>query len=297
MKTTPDIAIIGPGKVGAAIGILAVRAGWRVAAVGGRDLAKAQSAVRAIGPSVEACGPAQAAAKGRLVLLTVSDEAIASVCDALAATGAFEAGAVVAHCSGVLDSSVLDSARRAGCHVGSMHPLQTFPSAQAAVEKMAGAYCFIEGDAEAAAVLEDLARDIGGKGVHIAASAKPLYHASAVMACNYVAALLDAALALCGAAGIDAQTAGKALGPLVRATVDNCLAAGAASALTGPIARGDVATVRRHLEALAGSEADLDEFYRSAGKWTVGLAQRKGTLDAAAAKRLRELLDSPFKKE
>jgi len=296
MKARPKIAIIGPGKVGTAIGVLAARAGWAVAAVGGRDRARAAAAAKAIGRPAAACGLPEAAAAGELVILAVSDDAIAAVCRELADASAFRAGAVVAHCSGALGSDELAAARASGYHVGSMHPLQTFPSVQAAIDRLGGAYCFIEGDEVAAAVLRRLASDIGARPVAITSAAKPLYHAAAVVACNYLAALLDAAMAICGQAGIDDQTSRRALEPLVRATVDNIMAEGTEKALTGPIARGDTETLRRHLTALAGHE-DLDRLYRQLGRWTVGLALRKGTIDNQKASALRRLLDSPAPKE
>ncbi len=295
MDPQPDIAIIGPGKVGTAIAILATKAGRAVSAVGGRDRARTARAAAAISPSAKPCRPRQAAAAAGLVLLTVSDDAIASVCDELAES--FAKGAVVAHCSGALGSEVLGSARRRGCAVGSMHPLQTFPSVQAAVEALPGAYCFIEGDPPAIAALERLATDIGARPVRIVSAAKPLYHAAAVVACNYLTALADAAEALCHQAGIEQSTARKALAPLVRATLENVLASGPEEALTGPIARGDVATVQRHLEALATGQGDLDGLYRAMGRWTVALALRKGTIDAAQAQALRRLLHAPIGKE
>jgi predicted short-subunit dehydrogenase-like oxidoreductase (DUF2520 family) len=281
--------------VGTALGVLAARAGRTVAAVGGRDAARTAQAAGAIGHGAKACTPTQAAGAGRLVLLTVSDDAVASVCEELAES--FAPDAVVAHCSGALGSDVLVSARRRGCAVGSMHPLQTFPTVAAAIAALRGAYCFIEGDPPAVAALECLAKDIGAQAVPIASAAKPLYHAAAVVACNYLTALLDAAGALCARAGIKPPTARAALAPLVRATLENVLAAGPEAALTGPIARGDVATVRRHLEALAGGEAELEELYRAMGRWTVALARRKGTIDAAQAQALRRALDEPIGKE
>ncbi|MGA2266730.1 MAG: DUF2520 domain-containing protein [Phycisphaerae bacterium] len=294
MNKSADIAIIGPGKVGTAIGVLAAKAGWTVAAVGGRDAARAAAAAKAIGPHVRAATAAQAAGSAELVLLTVGDDDIAATCQELAA--AFRPGAIVAHCSGVLGSEVLAPARSRGCRVGSMHPLQTFPSLQAAIKDLPGAYCFIEGDAEAAESLQRLAEAIGAHPVPIASAAKAVYHAAAVMACNYLTALLDAALALCNQAGIDEPTARKALGPLARATLDNVLAAGTAGALTGPIARGDQQTVQRHLGVLM-EQADLLDIYRALGRWTVALAARKGTINSSKAAALRRLLDFPLAKE
>ena len=297
MEPRPDISIIGAGKVGTAIGVLAAKAGYRIVAVAGRSMERARAAAERIGPAVRAVSPAEAAA-GQLVLLTVPDEAIGPVCDELATQRAFAAGAVVAHCCGALGSDVLSAARdRCGCAVGSMHPLQTFPTVEAALERLPGAWCFVEGDERAVEVLSDLADAIGGKVARMDPAGKVLYHASAVMACNYLAALLDAALALAERAGVERETAWEALEPLIRATVDNVAALGPEGALTGPVARGDRETVARHLEALANCPPELADLYRAAGAWTAELARRKGTIDDATAQALRELLDCQNGKE
>ena len=280
MADSGNISIIGRGKVGMAIGELAGRAGLHVAAVADR------------------AGAQQAAGAAGLVLLTVPDDAIERLCADLAAADAFAEGSVVAHCSGALSSEILAPAREAcGCHVGSMHPMQTFPTAEAAVAKLPGAYCFCEGDQQAVAALEQLARAIGGRPIRMDPAGKALYHAAAVMACNYVTALLDAAVALFGRAGIDAQDAIAAIAPLVRATVENVAAMGPAKALTGPIARGDQGVVARHLEAMGRCDEELLELYKAAGRWTVELALRKGTIDDAKADALRELLAGRKTKE
>ena len=290
MKPLPQMAIIGPGKVGTAIGLLARRAGWPVVAVAGRSHRRAARAARIIGRGVRACTAAKAAGMAKLVLLTVPDEQIKAVCDGLAAEATFSAGSIVAHCCGALSSDILASARRGGCSVGSMHPLATFPTVQAAVDKLCGTHCFIEGDRAAVAVLSRLARAIGGKPVEIPAGAKPLYHAAAVVACNYLASLLDAAVTLCQRTGIDRRRAWAALEPLVQATLENVSLLGPEKALTGPIARGDAATIAGHLRALGGAGTELMDLYISLGQWTVGLARRKGTLSESKAAEIRNLL-------
>ena len=295
MEAKLNIAIIGPGKVGTALTVLAGRAGYQVVALGARNRQRAAGAARRISGHPVAVSPAEAAAVADIVLLTVSDSAIASVCDDLAEMGAFKRGSIVAHCCGALGSEVLARAKeRCGCAIGSMHPLQTFPSAQAAVDSLPGAYFFLEGDAKAVADLARLARAIGGKAVKLPAGAKAerakaLYHASACMASNYLAALMDAAIAAAKLAGIPAGTAWPALEKLVQATSRNISALGPAKALTGPISRGDGSTIRRHLEALAKDKA-LDHLYRALGLWTADLARRKGTIDAKTLRQLRALL-------
>jgi len=123
--------------------------------------------------------------------------------------------------------------------------------------------------------------------VRMSSAGKLLYHASAVMACNYLTALLDAALATAACADIPAERAADALQPLVRATLTNVFSAGTAAALTGPIARGDDGLVERQFRDVAAADARLGEIYRALGAWTVELALRKGTIDEAKADRLR----------
>jgi len=293
MSKIPSISIVGPGKVGTAMGVLAVRAGLNVVAIGGRVAAATARAAEAMAGGCRAMTVTASAGAGELVLLCVSDDAIEVVCSQLAAAGAFRRGAIVAHCSGALGSDVLHSAaEKCGCAVGSFHPLQTFPTVEAAIERLAGAYCFCEGDERATAVLAELARAIGAKAVMLPSAGKALYHAAGVMACNYVTTLMDGAIELCERAGIERDTARSALGVLLTATADNATTMAPADALTGPVARGDAGTVRRHLAALASCPADVQALYRAAGERTVGLALRKGTIDNDTAETLRGIFRS-----
>ncbi|MDP6636903.1 MAG: DUF2520 domain-containing protein [Phycisphaerae bacterium] len=276
MTESADISIIGCGKVGRAIAQLATDAGRNVSAVASRNIDHARELAELIGKPHIACEIDKAAGAAPLVLLTVRDDAIEPLCGELALGGAFVAGGLVAHCSGALGSDILSAARDScGSRIASMHPLTTFPTTAAAVEKFAGTYCFCEGDADAVEALKVLAVDIGGRPMGISSEGKVLYHAAAVMACNYLTALMDAAVTLCESAGIDRDTAIEALGPLSRATLENVIKLGPADALTGPIARRDAQTVARHLEALNECEPNLQAFYRIAGGWALQLSKTK----------------------
>ena len=289
----PDISIVGAGVVVTALGVLAVRAGYRVVAVASRTEASAAKAVRVIGQGEAFFGEqaADAAGRGELVLLTVNDDAIADVAEQLARAKAVGAGAVVAHRSGVLGSVVLAPLQReCGAAVASMHPLQTFPSVLAAVDALAGCYFFCEGDSPAVSAVMQLAGDIGGVTVEIEADRKALYHAAACMACNYLATLQEAAISAAVLAGIGTLPARQALAPLVAATVANINDLGPGPALTGPIARGDNRTVARHLQALDAVEPELAALYRTLGRRTVELARQAGKIDQAAATRLLQVL-------
>lgn len=292
MLNKPDISIIGPGVVGSALARLACKAGYRIAAVaGGSHPARSRELAKAVG-GIYAEDLAEAAAAGQLVLLSVRDEAIVSVCEQLADSGGLSHKPIVAHCCGAMGSDALLAAQKVGCAVGSMHPLQTFPDIESALARLGGTYCFIEGDPKATDALESLAGALGGNPVHIDQAVKPLYHAAAVMGANYITTMLDVAFELLERTGLSRSLARKAIGPLVRATVENTLAKGSSAALTGPISRGDVETVHSHLAAMekTGVATNTKNIYRQMGLHTIDIALAKGTIDDASAKALLKLL-------
>lgn len=292
MAEKPDITIIGPGVVGRTLGKVAYRVGYRIAAVAGGSHPEQTAAFAASVGDAQVLPLAQAAAAGQLVLLTVKDDAVEPVCEQLVSAGGLRHRPVVAHCSGALGSNVLHAAGALGCAVGSIHPLQTFPSVEASLGRIPGTYFFIEGDSPAAEPLENLARTMGGHSVRIDSAAKSLYHAAAVMSANYLTTLLDAALDLYQAVGMARDEARKAMSPLVRATIENVLQKGTRQALTGPIARGDARVVAHHIEALRRDHPSIESLYRIIGQRTVDLAARCGKLDEATLRKLRSVLES-----
>ncbi|MCD4825749.1 MAG: DUF2520 domain-containing protein [Phycisphaerae bacterium] len=286
MAARPDISIIGPGKVGSAMARVAFRVGYRIAAIaGGSDGNRTARLAESL--DAKAMHSAEAAAAGQLVLLTVRDGVIESVCRQLAAAGGLAKKPMVVHCSGALDCEVLASAKKCGCGVASMHPLQTFPSVEAAIERLPGTYWFLEGDAAVTEILGELAHAMGGHSVNISPQAKPLYHAAAVMSSNYITTLLDTAGRLLQKIGLSDQQARQAIGPLVHAAVKNALTQGTPEALTGPIARGDVGTVAKHIEAMGKlDEDDILRLYRAVGTQTTGIARAADYIDEQTASEL-----------
>jgi len=283
------VAIIGAGKVGTAIGTLLRRAGVRVTAVTARSEQTARAAALATGgePMTDNTTAARTA---QLVLVTVPDSAIAPVVREMAARGAFNAGQVVAHASGALGLAELNAASVAGAAVGSMHPIQAFASAAHAVREIPGSIFGITAEEEALGALESLARVLGGTPVRVAPEAKALYHAATVLASNCFVALEDMAHELLGEAGFSAEEAQAALGPLVRGTAANLERFGTRVALTGPIARGDLDTVRAHLSALDRAPADTAAAYRLLSMRATEIAHDRGSIDDATAQAARRLL-------
>lgn len=200
----------------------------------------------------------------RLVLVTVPDRALAGVASALAHEPL--AGTVVLHTSGLEPAEILAPCRLAGAAVASWHPLQSFPPFGKRAVPWEGVACAVEGDPEAVTLGEELARQLGMHPWRIAPGDKPLYHAAAAVAGNLTHVLVVAARQALEQCGLAPGAAAAALAPLLETSTAAALAARRLEALTGPIARGDVATVERHLEVLP---TPLAEIYRAVLKAVV----------------------------
>lgn len=190
----------------------------------------------------------------------------------------------MAHLSGARPAGILRPHRP----VGAIHPLRSFADPERAVRQFRGTFCALDGDETAVTVLERLVADVGGRSGRIRSEGKDLYHAGAVFASNYVVTLFAEAKALLEKAGLSGAAAEEALAGLLQGTASNISASGVPAALTGPVDRGDTGTVRRHLEALAGSDAEVAVLYRLLGARTCRVAEAKGADLPAALKALLE---------
>ncbi len=284
------IAIVGAGVLGTALGILLKRVGYTITAVSSRNRRRAQDAIASIGEGQPLGDPGSAARDADLVFLAVPDRAIAAVSLELASAGTLRQGAVVAHLAGGLPAGVLAGVVAAGGLRGSMHPLQSFADLQTAVRLLPDAFFFLEGDEEAVDVLRTVVIALEGRPVRIDGATKALYHAGAAAASNFLVTLVDYAATLLFRAGVPRDAALAALLPLIKGTVANLEAVGLPHALTGPIARGDTGTVRRHLKALDEQPGDLVRLYRHLARHTIEVALRKKSLGTEEASALLEAL-------
>lgn len=222
-----------------------------------------------------------------LVLIATPDDAIAQVAAELARDAAIAAGQVVLHLSGLLDRQALDALAPTGAALGSLHPLQAIADPATAAERLRGSFAGIEGDPRALEAGEALAAALGMRAVRLAPGTKPAYHAGAVLASNYVVVLADVAQRLARQAGVGTDAVAELYLPLMRGTVAN-LAQGPAAALTGPVRRGDAATVRAHLAALGPEERVI---YCTLGLVALQIAREAGLeagLAAAVERALRQ---------
>ena len=284
------IAIVGAGLLGTALGVLLKRAGHQIVAINCRTLKSARAAAKVIGDVQVVGDPALAAMGADLVLLAVPDRAIPTVAIQVAAGGALRRGAVVAHCSGALPAGVLAGVRAAGGWPGSIHPLQSFADVETAITNLPGSFFFLEGDEEAVDVLRSVVISLDGRPVPLDSASKALYHAAACAASNFLVTLVDYAASLMTKAGVPPDVAMPALLPLVAGTVRNLEAVGIPEALTGPISRGDIGTVRNHLAALRKAPGDLVRLYVALARKTVEVALRKGRIERQTADAFLTLL-------
>lgn len=282
-----DVAVVGAGRVGTALAVRLRDAGHRIVAVSGRKTT-AERAARYL-PGVMVVSPGEAARAAEIILIGTPDAAIEEACAVLAKACAVGAGQAVVHLSGATSLDALGSARSAGAMVLSTHPLQTFPDVDAALARIPGAGVAVTALSEEGHMLgERLASDVGGRPFRLADEVKPLYHAAAVFASNYLVAVTALAEDLFRSAGL-ADPIGFAM-PLERATLDNIEAMGVGAALTGPAVRADAATVRRNLEALEQHAPSAVAAYVALADVALEIAERDGRLSPEGRAAVEEVL-------
>ena len=274
-KTFSSVAIIGPGRIGQAMGRLLAQAGVPIACVAARRRAAAKRAVEFIRMG-KAVGLADLKPESASIfLITTADAAVAAVAHLLARQGHGKRawkGKVVLHTCGSLTSSALRPLKLRGAATGSLHPFQTVPSPQAGVRNLHGGFWGLEGDRQALRKAKQLVNFMAGVNFPVRPGKKTLYHLSAFIVCPTVVTLMAQAMNLLKLAGVPAKVARPMLLQFVAQTAGNFSDLGPRRALTGPVVRGDWATIRRHQIALRKSAPEFVPVYQSLLKEMLRLA-------------------------
>lgn len=269
------LTLIGCGNVGKTLGRLWVsKRTFKLQDVLTRTLDSAQRAVAFMGAGSAIADYADIR-PADIYLIATPDDQIAKCCEALARTGRLSDSSVVFHCSGALRSAELQPAIQRGASVASIHPIRSFAVPEQVAQDFSGTYCGVEGDQRALDILGKAFTAIGAQLVPIDADAKVLYHSAAVFASNYLTTLIDVAQAAYVKSGIPRDVALKLMEQLIRESVDNIFRLGPANALSGPIARGDMATVEKQQIAVSGWDQKYGDLYAQFAKLTVELAARR----------------------
>lgn len=294
-KPKPTLSIIGAGRLGTALTIALTSKGYPIRAVAARRAANARKAIALYKLPSQTLGlgadQLEQLPPSDLVLITTPDDVIGSIAQTIAGLGrSARYRSTFLHTSGALSSAVLAPLAKRGFHTGSLHPLISVSDPRAGAEALSGAFYCVEGDSAAVRSAKALVRDLNGHAFTIKAESKALYHAAAVMASPHLVALFDLAVQMLVSCGLKSKEAQQVLTPLVQSTVNNLKHTSPEKALTGTFARGDIATVRRHLKALAPNQlAEALEIYKLLGLHSLQLAA-KNNLDPKLAAQIKKLL-------
>ena len=285
----PGVVIVGAGAMGRALGLRLAEAGYPVRGVVSRSRTSAEALARAVGAPVATDRLGEIPADAPLVALCVPDDQLADLAETL--TGAHRSwqGAVVLHTSGALPASVLDPLRGEGARTLSFHPLQSV-TRDADAQTLAGATVGVEGSEPGRAAGIELAVGLGMRYLVVSTEAKPRYHLAAAMASNLLVTLMAIVQEVLASIDIDRAEAMSILEPLLRGTIDNLLATSPEEALTGPVARGDLATLKSHGLALRKDLPHLVPVYAALSVETVRLAVRSGSLAPERAEEVLSLM-------
>ena len=260
------IAIIGPGRVGQALGYLLARRDVDIGHIVARRMAAARQAVKFIGAGRPATLDSDDFLRARTFLITTSDAALVEIAEGLARQRDDWRGSVVLHTSGAWPAggkrSVLKALRARGASAGSMHPLQTVPDREAGVRNLPGCPWAIEGEGAALRLARYWIRLLGGKAFVIDPRHKAAYHAAAVISCGGIVALMETSRRLLEDCGVAPAQARATLRDFVVETASNFARLGMPRALTGPAIRGDWATIKRHVAALRRTGPETVALYQ-----------------------------------
>lgn len=226
-----------------------------------------------------------------IIFITTNDDNIKSVCDKLVQGKLICDKHIIVHMSGASSSLILLEAQKLGAHVYSMHPIQSFADVNKAVKDLKNTFFSIEGDEENIHILEDMLKKLGNRYFRLKPEDKSLYHASACIISNYLVTLINIGLETFEKFGVGKEDAFKAIYPLINSTINNIGNLGPEKALTGPIARGDINTIKNHLDSISKLSNDLFNFYSCLGLKTVDLAEKNKLKDKSKIDEFRRLFE------
>jgi predicted short-subunit dehydrogenase-like oxidoreductase (DUF2520 family) len=291
----PTISIIGAGRVGQTFAKRLRKLGWRIGTVVTSSRGSARAAVRAIGAGTPHAALTPEALDADVILLSVPDDVLEKVAQKLPKIGGavFPSlgflktlrGKIVLHTSGALDHRVLAPLARRGAFTGSMHPMQTFSGRSA--PRLDGVIFSIEGAPAARRAAQKIARALGGTPVVINANDKPAYHASGTSVAGHALALVECAAQTLMKIGFTRRRANQALLPLIRQMLDNYESLGPHAAWTGPLSRGDYATISKHVKALRRFPRESQDAYAALALLSARVLSKK---PAATSKKLTRTL-------
>ena len=285
-----EFSIIGCGRLGISLAVFLSKQGYIPRAFSSKSLESIDKAIGLAGAGTGYEKPWEAARAVGLVFITTPDTLIEPVCEKIASEGGFNSRSVVFHLSGALASDILVSAKEAGAVTGSIHPLQAFaPYEEDQKSPFRDINMSIEGEEKAVELGKEIVNALKAHSFTIPTNAKTLYHASAVVASNYLVTVENFALELLQQAGLSEDNAYEILEPLILGSLNNIKKRGSINALTGPVARGDDEIVSRHLTDIEQQLPQFSALYKTLGRYTLDIAAQRGEISTDAIQKLADL--------
>lgn len=285
------ISFIGAGKVGTSLAYLLKRKGYDVFGIASRTINSAQKAYEFIGDIIYSNDIYMFIEDSDVVFITTNDDAILTVINGIKENCEIKEGQIFIHTSGSISAEVFKPLEDLGALGISIHPLQTIANPQEGIKNIIGSLFAIDGNEKAFEFAKQLVNDLEGEAYFIESEKKPLYHLSAVIACNYFVTLMNKSVNLFKKVNIDEKIGTEGLIKLVKGTLNNIERLGTEMALTGPISRGDISTVKDHIESMKKYASDTLELYKTLGIYTLEVALKKGSIDKDKAKKIKEILE------
>jgi predicted short-subunit dehydrogenase-like oxidoreductase (DUF2520 family) len=286
------VGFIGAGRAANALAPGLHDKGYQVTSVSSRTLASAEAVAGRIQRCTPLAAPQDVADGCDLVFITAPDDSIETIAQSVR----WHSGMWVTHCSGVESASVLECAQEQGAIIGSFHPMQTFATTNQETAILSGIAFAVEGTSPLIDTLREMAHALGGWPVEISPQHRALYHLSGFLACGAVVTLMSQAAELWKIIGYTKEQGLEVLIPILKSTVASLEAQGTPGALTGPISRGDLGTVQKHLDALEGQAPSILPIYCEIALGSVALSRDKGGIKHTKEQEITTLLEERLAK-
>ncbi|HZX11610.1 MAG TPA: Rossmann-like and DUF2520 domain-containing protein [Acidobacteriota bacterium] len=282
------VAVIGAGRLGTTLGHALLKKGYTITALSCRSLSSAEKSTQIIGKGIPVTDNKEATIKADIVAITVPDDRIKYVVNELRPIDLNQK--FIFHCSGILSSEILKPLKKSGAVTACIHPIQSFSVKSRNPMLFKDIYFSVEGDKKAQQLANKIIKKLGGTGFSIDPKDKPLYHTACTMASNYLVVLLELAENLLGKAGVKKEIQNRMLLPLVKGTLNNISKNGIPGSLTGPISRGDIKTLKSHLNCLKNHPSFL-RIYQDLAQQALEIAKKENRLPQKKITEIKALLE------